>query len=89
MINQKTTLGWDNSEDDCEIGVIKSVQIPDTANFTQRKYDYNKLEMQLLGWDNFNDQLCLIKEKILPFMECQHQYLRSLIMVLTFYKENI
>ena len=48
-------LGWDNSEDDCEIGVIKSVQIPDTANFTQRKYDYNKLEMQLLGWDNFND----------------------------------
>ena len=48
-------LGWDNSEDDCEIGVIKSVQIPATANFTQRKYDYNKLEMQLLGWDNFND----------------------------------
>ena len=52
---EKQLLGWDNSEDDCEIGVIKSVQIPDTANFTQRKYDYNKLEMQLLGWDNFND----------------------------------
>ena len=52
---EKQLLGWDNSEDDCEIGVIKSVQIPATANFTQRKYDYNKLEMQLLGWDNFND----------------------------------
>ena len=52
---ERQLLGWDNSEDDCEIGVIKSVQIPDTANFTQRKYDYNKLEMQLLGWDNFND----------------------------------
>ena len=45
-------LGWDNSEDDCEIGVIKSVQIPATANFTQRKYDYDKLERQLLGWDS-------------------------------------
>ena len=48
-------LGWDNSEDDCEIGVIKSVQIPATANFTQRKYDYDKLERQLLGWDNSED----------------------------------
>ena len=26
-----------------------------TANFTQRKYDYNKLEKQLLGWDNSDD----------------------------------
>ena len=25
------------------------------ANFTQRKYDYDKLEKQLLGWDNFED----------------------------------
>ena len=25
------------------------------ANFTQRQYDYDKLEMQLLGWDNFED----------------------------------
>ncbi len=25
------------------------------ANFTQREYDYDKLEMQLLGWDNFED----------------------------------
>ena len=23
-----------------------------TANFTQRQYDYDKLEAQLLGWDN-------------------------------------
>ena len=49
---EKQLLGWDNSEDDCEIGVIKSVQIPATANFTQRKYDYDKLERQLLGWDS-------------------------------------
>ena len=26
-----------------------------TANFTQRKYDYDKLEKQLLGWDNSED----------------------------------
>ena len=26
-----------------------------TANFTQRKYDYDKLEQQLLGWDNSDD----------------------------------
>ena len=25
------------------------------ANFTQRKYDYDKLEAQLLGWDTFED----------------------------------
>lgn len=25
------------------------------ANFTQRKYDYDKLEKQLLGWDDEND----------------------------------
>ena len=25
------------------------------ANFTQRQYDYDKLEKQLLGWDNFED----------------------------------
>ena len=25
------------------------------ANFTQREYDNDKLEMQLLGWDNFED----------------------------------
>lgn len=27
-----------------------------SANFTQRKYDYNKLEMQLLGWDDEDDE---------------------------------
>ena len=26
-----------------------------TANFTQRKYDYDKLEAQLLGWDTSDD----------------------------------
>lgn len=26
-----------------------------TANFTQRKYDYDKLEKQLLGWDDSDD----------------------------------
>ena len=25
------------------------------ANFTQRKYDYDKLEAQLLGWDTSDD----------------------------------
>ena len=25
------------------------------ANFTQRQYDYNKLEAQLLGWDDSDD----------------------------------
>lgn len=28
---------------------------PAVANFTQRKYDYNKLERQLLGWDDSED----------------------------------
>lgn len=26
------------------------------ANFTQREYDYNKLEKQLLGWDDGEDE---------------------------------
>ena len=48
-------LGWDDSDDDCEIGIIKPIQASTTANFTQRKYNYNKLEQQLLGWDDSDD----------------------------------
>ena len=48
-------LGWDDSDDDCEIGIIKPIQASTTANFTQRKYNYNKLEQQLLGWDDFEE----------------------------------
>ena len=31
-----------------------------TANFTQRKYDYDKLEAQLLGWTDSDDDNCEI-----------------------------
>ena len=56
-------LGWDDSEDDCEIGHIKSTIVPANTNFTQRVYDYNKLENQLLGLDNSDDdcQIDIIK----------------------------
>ena len=49
-------LGWDCSNDSCEIGTITPTSMPTTANFTQRKYDYNKLEAQLLGWDTSNNE---------------------------------
>ena len=45
-------LGWDDSEDDCEVGIIEPTQTLTNSNFTQRKYDYDKLEKQLLGWDS-------------------------------------
>ena len=56
-------LGWDDSEDDCEIGHIKSTIVPANTNFTQRVYDYNKLENQLIGLDNSDDdcQIDIIK----------------------------
>ena len=44
---EKQLLGWDDSDDDCEIGTIAPTSIPITANFTQRQYDYDKLEKQL------------------------------------------
>ena len=47
---EKQLLGWDDSDDDCEIGTITPTSTPITANFTQRQYDYDKLEKQLLGW---------------------------------------
>ncbi|QPJ86572.1 hypothetical protein HH195_11605 (plasmid) [Sarcina sp. JB2] len=34
---------------------INLKKVPSFANFTQRQYDYDKLEKQLLGWDNFED----------------------------------
>ena len=52
---EKQLLGWDNSDDNCEIGTIIPTSTSITANFTQRQYDYDKLEKQLLGWDNFED----------------------------------
>ena len=48
-------LGWDDSDDDCEIDTIKPIAASTTANFTQRSYDYDKLEAQLLGWDDSDD----------------------------------
>ena len=40
-------LGWDNSDDDCEIGTIEPTVAPTVANFTQREYDYIELEKQI------------------------------------------
>ncbi|CUO26950.1 hypothetical protein [Sarcina ventriculi] len=53
---EKQLLGWDNSDDDCEIGTIEPTVVPVVANFTQRKYNYDKLEKQLLGWNNSDDE---------------------------------
>lgn len=52
-----------------------------TANFTQRKYDYDKLEAQLLGWadsDDDNYEIGTIKPTITPtfvnFTQRQYDY---------------
>ena len=40
-----------------------------TANFTQRKYDYDKLEKQLLGWDDSDDnnyEIDTIEPSVVP-----------------------
>ena len=40
-----------------------------TANFTQRKYDYDKLEAQLLGWDDSDDnnyEIDTIEPSVVP-----------------------
>ena len=52
---EKQLLGWDDSDDNYEIGTIEPTSTPITANFTQRQYDYDKLEAQLLGWDDFEE----------------------------------
>ena len=52
---EKQLLGWDDSDDNYEIGTIEPTSTPTTANFTQRQYDYDKLEAQLLGWDDFEE----------------------------------
>ena len=44
---EKQLLGWDNSDDDCEIGTIEPTVTPAIANFTQREYDYIELEKQI------------------------------------------
>ena len=52
-----------------------------TANFTQRKYDYDKLEAQLLGWDDSDDdnyEIGIIEPSVLPvvanFTQRQYDY---------------
>ena len=52
---EKQLFGWDDSDDNYEIGTIEPTSTPITANFTQRQYDYDKLEAQLLGWDDFEE----------------------------------
>ena len=49
-------LGWDTSDDDCEIDVAEPTNMPITTNFTQRQYDCDKLELQLLGWADSDDE---------------------------------
>lgn len=44
---EKQLLGWDNSDDDCEIDTIEPTVTPAIANFTQREYDYIELEKQI------------------------------------------
>ena len=52
-----------------------------TANFTQRKYDYDKLEAQLLGWDTSDDddyEIGAIESTVAPttanFTQRQYDY---------------